>query len=67
MLKDLGLVHDAAKQAGVPLLMGALAEQRFLEANTRGLADEDLAALVRLWEDAAGQAVASDPPANSGK
>jgi 3-hydroxyisobutyrate dehydrogenase/2-hydroxy-3-oxopropionate reductase len=58
ILKDLGVIHDEAKGAGVPLLLGGLAEQRFLEASTRGLADQDMAALVRLWEDGAGHHVA---------
>ena len=58
ILKDLGLIHDQAKGAGVPLLLGALAEQRFVEAVARGLGGEDMSALVRLWEDAAGVKVA---------
>ncbi|MGI9145710.1 MAG: NAD(P)-dependent oxidoreductase [Chloroflexota bacterium] len=57
ILKDLGLIHDEAKTAGVPLLLGALAEQRFSEARARGMGDEDMAALVKLWEDPAGVAV----------
>jgi 3-hydroxyisobutyrate dehydrogenase-like beta-hydroxyacid dehydrogenase len=54
ILKDLGLIHDEAKNGGVPLLLGALAEQRFSEARARGLGDEDMAALVKLWEEPAG-------------
>jgi len=54
ILKDLGLIHDEAKAGGVPLLLGALAEQRFSEARARGMGDEDMAALVKLWEEAAG-------------
>jgi 3-hydroxyisobutyrate dehydrogenase/2-hydroxy-3-oxopropionate reductase len=57
ILKDLGLIHDEAKNAQVPLLLGALAEQRFLEARARGLGDEDMAALVKLWEEPAGATV----------
>ncbi|HEY3062909.1 MAG TPA: NAD(P)-dependent oxidoreductase [Chloroflexota bacterium] len=57
ILKDLGLIHDEAKGAQVPLLLGALAEQRFLEARARGMGDEDMAALVKLWEDPAGVTV----------
>jgi len=57
ILKDLGLIHDEAKAAQVPLLLGALAEQRFLEAKGRGMADEDMAALVKLWEEPAGVTV----------
>src|ERR1700694_623759 len=58
ILKDLGLIHDEAKTAGVPLLLGALAEQRFSEARARGMGDEDMAALVKLWEEPAGVSVA---------
>ena len=49
ILKDLGLIHDEAKNGGVPLLLGALAEQRFSEARARGMGDEDMSALVKLW------------------
>ena len=59
ILKDLGVIHDEARAAGVPLLLGALAEQRFLEASTRGMADDDMAALVRLWEEGARHTIAS--------
>ena len=58
ILKDLGLIHDEAKEGGVPLLLGALAEQRFSEARARGMGDEDMAALVKLWEQPAGVTVA---------
>lgn len=61
ILKDLGLIHDEAREANVPLLLGALAEQRFVEARARGLADEDMAALVKLWEEPSGVTV--DKPA----
>ncbi|MDQ3812013.1 MAG: NAD(P)-dependent oxidoreductase [Chloroflexota bacterium] len=53
ILKDLGLIHDEARNAEVTLLLGALAEQRFLEARARGMGDEDMAALVKLWEEPA--------------
>jgi 3-hydroxyisobutyrate dehydrogenase-like beta-hydroxyacid dehydrogenase len=57
LLKDLGIIHDEAKAAQVPLLLGALAEQRFLEAMGRGFAEEDMASLVKLWEEPAGTTV----------
>jgi 3-hydroxyisobutyrate dehydrogenase-like beta-hydroxyacid dehydrogenase len=60
ILKDLGLIHDEAKNGGIPLLLGALAEQRFSEARARGMGDEDMAALVKLWEDPTGVTVAGD-------
>jgi 3-hydroxyisobutyrate dehydrogenase/2-hydroxy-3-oxopropionate reductase len=58
ILKDLGLIHDEAKAGGVPLYLGAFAEQRFSEAAARGLGADDMAGLVRLWEEAAGVTVA---------
>jgi 3-hydroxyisobutyrate dehydrogenase-like beta-hydroxyacid dehydrogenase len=60
ILKDLGLIHDEAKMGGIPLLLGALAEQRFSEARARGMGDEDMAALVKLWEEPAGVTVSRD-------
>ena len=57
ILKDLGVIHDEAKAANVPLLLGAVAEQRFLEARARGMGENDMSTLVRLWEDAAGVTV----------
>lgn len=57
ILKDLGLIHDEAKAGGIPLLLGALAEQRFSEARARGFGEEDMAALVKLWEEPAGVTV----------
>jgi 3-hydroxyisobutyrate dehydrogenase/2-hydroxy-3-oxopropionate reductase len=54
ILKDLGLIHDEARASGVPLYLGAFAEQRFSEAASRGFGAEDMASLVRLWEEPAG-------------
>jgi len=58
ILKDLGIIHDEAKAAAVPLLLGSLAEQRFLEAAARGMGEQDMAALVTLWEEPSGVSVA---------
>jgi 3-hydroxyisobutyrate dehydrogenase/2-hydroxy-3-oxopropionate reductase len=57
ILKDLGLIHDEAKANGVPLYLGAFAEQRFSEAFARGMGADDMASLVRLWEEPAGVTV----------
>jgi 3-hydroxyisobutyrate dehydrogenase-like beta-hydroxyacid dehydrogenase len=54
ILKDLGLIHDEARGAGTPLLLGALAEQRFGEASARQMGDQDMSALVRLSEEPSG-------------
>src|SRR5919206_519289 len=63
ILKDLGLIHAEARNAGVPLLLGGLAEQRFVEARGKGWNDEDMAALVKLWEEPAGVNVNKPEPA----
>ncbi len=60
LLKDLGIIHDEARTLGVPLLLGLLAEQRFLEADARGWGQLDMAALVQLWEEPAGTQVRGD-------
>ena len=62
VLKDLGIIHDEARASGVPLLLGALAEQRFVEASSRGWGEQDMAALVHLWEEAAQHTVAPPVP-----
>jgi 3-hydroxyisobutyrate dehydrogenase-like beta-hydroxyacid dehydrogenase len=54
IVKDLGIIHDEARNCGVPILLGALAEQRFLEAQARGWGESDMARLVQLWEEASG-------------
>ena len=57
LLKDLGIIHDEAKKRGVPVLLGGLAEQRFLEAEARGWGQQDMSVLVQLWEEPAGTQV----------
>ena len=52
--KDLSIIHSEAKDAGVPLLLGGLVEQYYLEAKARGWTGEDMAALVKLWDRQAG-------------
>jgi 3-hydroxyisobutyrate dehydrogenase-like beta-hydroxyacid dehydrogenase len=61
ILKDLGIIHDEARRTGVPLFLGAIAEQRFSEAAARGWGAEDMAALVKLWEEAASTTTAQTP------
>ncbi len=54
IVKDLGIVHDEARRYGVPILLGGITEQRFLEAQVRGWGDKDVASVVRLSEESAG-------------
>ncbi|MHB8487654.1 MAG: NAD(P)-dependent oxidoreductase [Candidatus Dormibacteria bacterium] len=48
--KDLAIIHTEAVDAGVPLLLGGLVEQCYLEAKARGWAGEDMSALVKFWD-----------------
>jgi 3-hydroxyisobutyrate dehydrogenase-like beta-hydroxyacid dehydrogenase len=50
LLKDIGLINEEAREIGIPLPLAALVEQRLIEARDAGLGDEDIAALVKLWE-----------------
>jgi 3-hydroxyisobutyrate dehydrogenase/2-hydroxy-3-oxopropionate reductase len=52
--KDLSIIHSEAQEAGVPLLLGGLVEQYYLEAKARGWTGEDMAALVKFWDRQAG-------------
>lgn len=58
ILKDLGLIHEEALALRVPIALGAIAEQRFVEASSRGLAGDDMASLVLLAEEGANLGVA---------
>jgi 3-hydroxyisobutyrate dehydrogenase/2-hydroxy-3-oxopropionate reductase len=48
--KDLSIIHSEAAAAGVPLLLGGLVEQCYLEAKARGWAGEDMSSLVKFWD-----------------
>ncbi len=48
--KDLSIIHAEAAAAGVPLLLGGLVEQCYLEAKARGWSGDDMAALVKFWD-----------------
>jgi 3-hydroxyisobutyrate dehydrogenase-like beta-hydroxyacid dehydrogenase len=58
--KDLSIIHAEAIQAGVPLLIGGLVEQYYLEAKARGWSGEDMSALVKFWDRQASAPV--EPP-----
>jgi 3-hydroxyisobutyrate dehydrogenase-like beta-hydroxyacid dehydrogenase len=59
--KDLSIIHSEAAAGGVPLLLGGLVEQCYLEAKARGWAGEDMSALVKFWDREADAAGGSDP------
>jgi 3-hydroxyisobutyrate dehydrogenase-like beta-hydroxyacid dehydrogenase len=48
--KDLSIIHSEAANAGVPLLLGGLVEQCYLEAKARGWSGEDMSSLVQFWD-----------------
>ena len=52
ILKDLGVIHDEARSTRIPLPLGTLAQQQFVEAVGRGLGEQDMASIVALWEEA---------------
>jgi 3-hydroxyisobutyrate dehydrogenase-like beta-hydroxyacid dehydrogenase len=48
--KDLSIIHSEAVNAAVPLFLGGLVEQWFLEAKARGWTGDDMSSLVRFWD-----------------
>jgi 3-hydroxyisobutyrate dehydrogenase-like beta-hydroxyacid dehydrogenase len=48
--KDLSIIHSEAANAGVPLFLGGLVEQWFLEAKARGWTGEDMSSVVKFWD-----------------
>ncbi len=61
--KDLSIIHSEAAGAGVPLLLGGLVEQCYLEAKARGWAGEDMSALVKFWDREADGPAGKNPGA----
>jgi 3-hydroxyisobutyrate dehydrogenase/2-hydroxy-3-oxopropionate reductase len=61
--KDLSIIHSEAAGAGVPLLLGGLVEQCYLEAKARGWAGEDMSALVKFWDREAEASGGANPVA----
>jgi len=66
ILKDLGLIRGEAEKAGVPMRLESIVEGMFSEAVGRGLGDQDMAALVRLVEEASRVEVRSTVAAKPG-
>nr|PZN37928.1 MAG: NAD(P)-dependent oxidoreductase [Bacillota bacterium] len=54
LTKDVGLARQLAREQGVRLLLGAVAEQVCLEAMAAGYGQADIAALIRPLEASAG-------------
>jgi len=51
MLKDLGLVTEAAKVVKQPVMMGGLAQQLYQLMCSRGEGQKDFSAIVRLYQE----------------
>lgn len=49
--KDLGLAVESAKQLNMPIPMTSMAVQVFELARAKGLGEEDITSLVKIWED----------------
>lgn len=58
--KDLSIIHAEAMNAGVPLFLGGVVEQWYLEAKARGWAGEDMSSLVKFWDRPDASAAAPD-------
>jgi len=53
-IKDLDICLDLAKQTSVPLFMGAISREIFVLACAMGLGSEDISAVIKVFEKAAG-------------
>lgn len=49
MLKDLGLAIDAAKQAGQPVIIGAVAQQLYQAFSASGEGSADFSAIIKMY------------------
>jgi 3-hydroxyisobutyrate dehydrogenase-like beta-hydroxyacid dehydrogenase len=54
LVKDLGLIHGLAAELGVRLDLGRCAQRVFEAGRAAGMGDDDMAGLVRPYEQAAG-------------
>ncbi|HEY3083532.1 MAG TPA: NAD(P)-dependent oxidoreductase [Chloroflexota bacterium] len=54
LVKDLGLIHSLAAELGTRLEVGRVAQRVFEAGRDAGLGDDDMAGLVRPYEQAAG-------------
>lgn len=52
--KDLELATETAKSLGMPLPLGAMAQQIFEMARAKGLGREDISAVIKVWEELVG-------------
>lgn len=60
MLKDLRLAEDLARSVDIPITVGSVMVQRFVEASSKGLGDLDTSALVKPLEEVTGVTLKGD-------
>jgi 3-hydroxyisobutyrate dehydrogenase/2-hydroxy-3-oxopropionate reductase len=51
LVKDMSIVREVAEQTGAPIELAGVVEHLLHEAKERGLGDEDISALVKLYEE----------------
>jgi len=61
LTKDMSIVRSVADEAEVPLTLAGQVEPLIAEAIRRGMGDEDMSALVKLYEERAGIEVRERP------
>jgi len=54
LAKDMAIVREVAKAVGAPIELAEMVEHLLEEAKERGLGDQDMSALVKLYEERAG-------------
>ncbi|MGB9859601.1 MAG: 3-hydroxyisobutyrate dehydrogenase [Moorellaceae bacterium] len=59
--KDLDLALQTGKEYNVPLLLGGLAYQIYTLAKSKGWGGQDISAVIKIWEEAAGTEVRHVP------
>ncbi|SMB93386.1 2-hydroxymethylglutarate dehydrogenase /3-hydroxyisobutyrate dehydrogenase [Thermanaeromonas toyohensis ToBE] len=52
--KDIELALQTAKECNIPLLLGSVAYQVYTLARGKGWGQEDISAVIKLWEEVAG-------------
>jgi 3-hydroxyisobutyrate dehydrogenase-like beta-hydroxyacid dehydrogenase len=67
MLKDLNLIVQTAKDLGVPLFEGTMAQQLFALSRGLGRGELDYSAVSLLYQEAAGVTIATGAPRATGR
>lgn len=62
--KDLNLAMETAESNDIPMFMGNLAQQLYIRASAEGHGDEDMASVVKMYEDMTGVPVEMEDEAD---